>query len=194
MYAYEWVVYSLNISLYKHGHHGLRSYIHLTTLVILLYIYILYIYIYIYIYIYLIVRYTLYISDLIINLHMPHPPSYCNKYLRQTVFLWTAVSVLSEGASMGHTCIVFDLMGCITGGNMALYLNEKYTLFYYHVDAYRSIILECSYFTCPDYLVVQVCIRAMLLHPINILLAGPNIYYFFKFFPGQLGTITQRIL
>ena len=48
---------------------------------------------------------------------------------------------------------------------------------------YRSIMLVCI-FICPDYLIVQKWVRATLIYPTNIILAGPNVHCFFKPFPG----------
>ena len=59
-----------------------------------------------------------------------------------TVFLWDAVNVALEYPSMGATCCVFDFTEC---GDMALHINSHHIL-YYHMDAYKSIMLGCSYF------------------------------------------------
>ena len=57
-------------------------------------------------------------------------------------------------------------------------------IWFYHIDIYRSVILDVAIFTSHDYFVVQGWIRTMLLHQTNMLLAGPNVHCFFKFFPG----------
>ena len=75
---------------------------------------------------------------------------------------------------------------------IALYINDSHII-YYHMDGFRSVILGHSYFTSPDYLVVQGWIRAMLLYSTNIVLEGPNFYQYFKFFAGVVSTFTQVI-
>ena len=60
---------------------------------------------------------------------------------------------------------------------MAVCINDNHILCY-NMDAFRSTMIGCSYFICPNYLVAKGWIRAMLLHPTNILLAGPNVHCF----------------
>ena len=85
------------------------------------------------------------------------------------------------------TCLrvlhVMFLIIWITNSNMALYIHDQHIL-YYHMDAYWSIMMWQSYFLHPNYLVVQRWIRATLIYPTNIILAGPNLHCFFKPFPG----------
>ena len=69
---------------------------------------------------------------------------------------------------------------------MRLHINDNHTLCY-HMYVYRLIMWGCRYFTSSDYLVVQGWMTAMHIHPTNILLAGPNINHFLKFFPGMVG-------
>ena len=52
------------------------------------------------------------------------------------------------------------------------------------MDEFRPIMIGFSYFTSADYLVVYRSIRAIFLYPTNTKLQGPNIYQYFKFFPG----------
>ena len=54
------------------------------------------------------------------------------------------------------------------------------------MDAFKSSMLGHIYFTSPDYLVVQWQLRSMLLYLINTVLEKPNVYQYFKFFPGMV--------
>ena len=42
---------------------------------------------------------------------------------------------------MDIVCCVFDDMDCLTGGNMALYIDDEHIL-YQHMDEYRSVMIE----------------------------------------------------
>ena len=66
-------------------------------------------------------------------------------------------------------------MVCIMESNMALHIDHQQILCY-HMETYRSIMIGHSCFHSPDYLVVQGWIRAALLYPTNIQLAGVNIH------------------
>ena len=70
--------------------------------------------------------------------------------------------VILDCPSTVATCFIFDFMECIKKANKALYINGSHIL-YYHIDLYRSTMLGHSYFTSPDYLVVQECIRALII-------------------------------
>ena len=62
-------------------------------------------------------------------------------------------------------------MEFITAGNMALHIDDQQNL-YYHMDAYRSVMMEHSSFQSPEYLAVQEWITAMCIYPTNIHLAS----------------------
>ena len=64
---------------------------------------------------------------------------------------------------------------CIISSKMALYINNNHIL-YYHMDAVRSYLLGHTYFTSPDYLVVQRWIRATLPSSSNTILDGKIVY------------------
>ena len=49
---------------------------------------------------------------------------------------------------------VFDCMKYPSGSNMPLNIDYQYIL-YYHMDAYRLIMTQQSYFRSPNYLVIQ---------------------------------------
>ena len=53
-------------------------------------------------------------------------------------------------------------MECLTGSNIDLYITDQHILYYY-MHACSSLMMECSYFQTPDYLIVQGW-RAMLLY------------------------------
>ena len=74
-------------------------------------------------------------------------------------------------------------MECVVGSNIALHINDNEILCY-NKDMFRSVVLGHSYFESLDYLFVQGWIRAMLLPPTNIELAGLNVHHFLQFFPG----------
>ena len=102
------------------------------------------------------------------------------------VLLQDDVSAVLEFSSTHTTNYMFDFIECITGTNMALHIIDNHIL-YYDMDACMSVMLGYSFFPCPSYLVVQWWwIIAMLLHPSNILLAGPNAHHFFKFLPWMI--------
>ena len=69
---------------------------------------------------------------------------------------------------------------------MAPYINDNHIL-YYSMDTYRLLTLCCNYFTSPDYLVVQVWIRAIFLHPTKIIIAGTIFHFYSRFFPMVVG-------
>ena len=50
--------------------------------------------------------------------------------------LWVASGVVLFHKPEGVSCLIFELVECLTGGNMAAYINYKYIL-YYHMDAFR---------------------------------------------------------
>ena len=86
----------------------------------------------------------------------------------------------------GITCHVLDCIQFKTGHNMALHIDDQLILCD-HTDAYRSNMMGCSYCGMPNYLIVQGWIRAMLLYPTNIYLAGLNVHHYTKSFLGWLG-------
>ena len=83
------------------------------------------------------------------------------------VFLLVAVNVVLEYQSTGAAFNILYFVECIIGSNMAIYINNNHIL-YYHMDAYRYIMLGCN--TSSDYLVIQGWIRTTLLYSAIILL------------------------
>ena len=105
---------------------GIKSFIHVTTLVTLLYSQ---------------------LSDtlpvIIINYYMLHAPSH-NKLQMQFVYLWHSVCVVSWCFSTGADCCIFDFVEFLFGGKMTVHSNDNHNLFY-HMDTWRSVMLHQSY-------------------------------------------------
>ena len=87
------------------------------------------------------------------------------KYVKGIVvgLLLVAVGVVLECQCTGSICNISEFMECIIGGNMVLYINGNHIL-YLHMDVFRYIMLENTYFKGPDYLVRQSWINTMLLY------------------------------
>ena len=86
--------------------------------------------------------------------------------------------------------IIFDFVDWITGSNMPFYINDNLIL-HYHMDAFKSTMLQCRYLVCPDYMVVQGWIRATLLSPTDTILARPSSHQYIKFFSGTVRYLTS---
>ena len=59
-------------------------------------------------------------------------------------------------------------------------------IIYYHMNAFQSVVLACSYISHPNYLVVQCWISAVVLFPDLINLKG-DMFYIFEVFPWVVG-------
>ena len=57
-------------------------------------------------------------------------------------------------------------------------------IIYCHIDATQPVGLAQTYFTYPDYLVIQGWIWTADLYPDTINQTGPFVYHYVKFFPG----------
>ena len=101
--------------------------------------------------------------------------------------LWYVHGMIYENFSIDVTWNVFDHIQCITGGNIALYFDDQYIL-YYHMETHQSSVMGYRYFQSPEYLVGQEWIRAILLYPTNIQLASPNVHHYAKFF-AEIGEV-----
>ena len=121
-------------------------------------------------------------TDITVHSYVLHLPSYTEQQMHSG-YLYDTYGIVYESFSMGISCCVFDYMQCITGSNVALYIDDQHIL-YYHMDAHRSIMMGHSYCQSYCYLVIQGTIRAMLLYPNSIQVAKLHIHHYTKFFPG----------
>ena len=69
---------------------------------------------------------------------------------------------------------------------MALLMNDG-VITYYHMEALRLMGLAQSYFSDPDYFVVQYCVHAVFLFPDLVTLYWLNVFHFVKILPGIVG-------
>ena len=70
--------------------------------------------------------------------------------------------------------------------NMVLVINDNHIVFI-HMDTYHSCMLRHSHFASTDYLVIEACIRHVVLFPSFISLTSTNICVYVKIFPGMVG-------
>ena len=128
------------------------------------------------------------IMDIIMHPYMLNSPS-DNKQQMCLVYQWYTSGVfLKHFLQMQYA--VSEYMECIIGGNFTLHTNDN-LLLYYHIDAYKSLMLGQRYFKSSNNLVVQewIRVRATLLYPVSIEWARPNALYHFKFIPDMQGWI-----
>ena len=69
---------------------------------------------------------------------------------------------------------------------MALAYNDNHII-YYHMDAQQSVGLGRTYFTSPDYLVVQCLVCYTFFHPDTMNPRGSHVYHCTKFSQGGVG-------
>ena len=91
--------------------------------------------------------------------------------------------MVCEYYSTNTVCYAFNYLEGISHKNIALHISDNHIL-YYHMDAYRSIMMGHSYFKSPTYLVVQGWIRSKQQDPNDIQLAGAYVHCYTEFFPG----------
>ena len=71
---------------------------------------------------------------------------------------------------------------------MTLTCNNNHIV-YYHMDAQQSVGLGWTYFTSPDYFVIQCWFCSMFFHSDAINPTGSHDYHYTKFSEGIVGTI-----
>ena len=69
---------------------------------------------------------------------------------------------------------------------MGVLYNNNHIIFY-HIDALQAVGLAWTYFTYPDYLVVQCWVYVTYLSPDTINQMGPHTYHYVKFLEGLVG-------
>ena len=63
--------------------------------------------------------------------------------------LWMAPSILVWNQAIGGICIIFEFVECLSGHNLALYINNNHIL-YYHMDTVMSTMFGHNYFISTD--------------------------------------------
>ena len=127
--------------------------------------------------------YTAYNLQVYLNLLLLHPPSVNKRFSHAFYGLkLVCIQILHLHTPKVHLHTWWDP----DQYTMVLMLNNDHIIYYY-MDATQSLGLVWTYFTYPDYLVVQCCVKTRYLSPDTVNQTGPQIYHYVKFFSKRVG-------